>query len=69
MPRLKISEPLKNEFEGCSTELLTEQININALENYGTIKFGYNYLISINETIFGTIIKVFVELLSLVWLK
>lgn len=66
MPRLKISEPLKSEFEGCSTELLTEQININALENYGTIKFGYNYLISINETIFGTIIKVFVELFSLI---
>lgn len=58
MRPLKIVEPLKNEFGRCDTELITEEININAVENYGALKLGHNYLININETIFGKIIKV-----------
>lgn len=58
MRPMKIAEQMKNGFGACSTELITEEININAFENYGTLKHGYNYLISINETIFGAIIKV-----------
>uniref|UniRef100_A0A1I7VSX2 Phospholipid scramblase n=1 Tax=Loa loa TaxID=7209 RepID=A0A1I7VSX2_LOALO len=59
MRPLKLSETLKNKFEGCSAELITQEININALENYGSLKLGYNYMININETTFGPIIKVF----------
>ncbi|VDK87397.1 unnamed protein product, partial [Litomosoides sigmodontis] len=59
MRPMKIAEKLKSEFGGCSSmELIPELISINAFENYGTLKYGYNYLITINETIFGAIIKV-----------
>uniref|UniRef100_A0A0R3RT72 SET domain-containing protein n=1 Tax=Elaeophora elaphi TaxID=1147741 RepID=A0A0R3RT72_9BILA len=57
MRPFKLAEPLKNEFKGCNAELFTEEINIEELENYGTLKLGSNYLISINETIFGAITK------------
>ncbi|MCP9262521.1 hypothetical protein DINM_005897 [Dirofilaria immitis] len=51
MRPMKITEELlKRKFEECGTELISEQINMNDLENFGILKRGYNYLISINET-------------------
>ncbi|VBB34128.1 unnamed protein product [Acanthocheilonema viteae] len=58
MRPMKIAKPFKNKFGGCNTELAAEEISINALENYGTLKLGYNYLIRINKTIFGAVTKV-----------
>ncbi|KAM3717706.1 6,7-dimethyl-8-ribityllumazine synthase [Dirofilaria immitis] len=59
MRPMKITEELlKRKFEECGTELISEQINMNDLENFGILKRGYNYLISINETFFGAVTKV-----------
>uniref|UniRef100_A0A915PVR0 Helitron helicase-like domain-containing protein n=1 Tax=Setaria digitata TaxID=48799 RepID=A0A915PVR0_9BILA len=54
----EVKGQLVREFEGCGAEANIEKITINALENFGTLKSGNNYLISINETFFGAIIKV-----------
>ncbi|VDN08345.1 unnamed protein product [Thelazia callipaeda] len=55
---VKIVQDFKISFKRCEEELTIEQISLNSLENFIPLRRGKNYLIQINQTIFGTITKV-----------